>query len=185
MIKRSLFAASAVLAFAAAPLASQQHQHGAPQDTAAGAMDPGMMHMMHMMRMMHGGEGMSGGMMQSVHPQPAMLLDAAAELGLTDEQTSRLTALEDELAGDHERHAGAAKEAHGRASGLLEGPSPDLDAYAAALSEAAEHMVQAHVGMARAAVAARAILTPEQLEKAKAMPMAMRHGGMSEGRMRH
>jgi uncharacterized membrane protein len=175
MIKRALLAAAAVLALAATPLASQQHQHGQPQ--GEGTMDEGMMHMM---RMMHGGEGM-GGMMKSMHPQPAMLLHAAAELGLTDEQTERLTALEDAIGAEREGHAQAAMDAHRRAAALLDGESPDLDAYAAALGEAADHMVQAHVGMVRATLEARSILTPEQLEKVKAMPMM--HGGMSGGRM--
>jgi Spy/CpxP family protein refolding chaperone len=191
--------ATALLVSAATPALAQQHQHG--QEQESGTMGPQSM-MMQCMSAMMGMEGMQGmmgmegmegmegmqdmggkmmgrGMMGMMRTQPAMLLRASEALGLTPEQTEQLTALRDRAQPEHERHMQAAMQAHRTAAAILEGDGPDLSAYAAALNEAADHMVMAHVAMTRTALEGRAILTPEQLEKLEKLHEGMSgmHGG--------
>ena len=65
-------------------------------------------------------------------------------------------------------HARCATTPSGRArtsTEALQGDSPDFQAYENALSHAADRMVRDQAAMARAAVRARAVLTPEQRER--------------------
>jgi Spy/CpxP family protein refolding chaperone len=178
MITRSIYTATAVLALTAAPALAQEHQHGQEQEGRPGMMACPMMQM-------HGSmmdEGMMG-MMQLMHAQPAMLLEAAEALDLTSEQTQQLTALRDRARPEHEQHQEAATAAHRAAAAALEGDAPDLDAYAAALGQASDHMVMGHVAMTRTALEARQILTPEQREKLQETMTGMH--GMGGGMMDH
>lgn len=171
MIRSSLFAAATALALAASPVLAQEHQHERP--APEGGEKAG-----HMMQGMHGGMAgcpMMGGM-GGMHG-PAMILEASEALGLTDEQTRALTELKD--AGEHHHHMQAAMEAHRTAAAALENGAADIDAYAAALEQAADHMVMAHVAMARSALDAKAVLTPEQVEKLDGIMKEM-HGEHSE-----
>ncbi len=174
MNRRPIVTAAALMALAAAPALGQQHEHGQQQGDT-----PQQGQMMQMMR------GDMMGMMQTMHPQPRMLLAASDQLGLTAEQTRRLTTLNEGVSADHMSHMKAAMAAHKEAASALEGDSPDLDAYAADLSDAADHMVRAHVAMTRAAVEAKRVLTPEQREKLQSAKSMMRHmqGGMMGGGM--
>lgn len=201
---RTMMAATAVMALVAAPSGAQQHQHGQDdQDARAGMMESCPMmqgmhgHMMQGMdregmqgRMMQGmdregmqGRMMGGGMMGmmgmmggAMHTSPAMLLQASDELELTASQTADLERLKDEGQAEHMEHMQAACAAHGQATTALEGDAPDMDAYASALREAADHMVTGHVAMTRNALEARDLLTPEQREKLEGM-----HDGMGPG----
>jgi Spy/CpxP family protein refolding chaperone len=179
MITRSIYTATALLALTAAPALAQQHQHGQEQEGRPGMMACPMMQMHGSMMM---DEGMMG-MMQLMHAQPAMLLEASEALDLTSEQTQQLTALRDRARPEHEQHQEAAMAAHRSAAAALEGDAPDLDAYAAALGQASDHMVMAHVAMTRTAFEAREILTPEQREKLRETMTGMHN--MGGGTMDH
>lgn len=169
---RAILTAATLVALAATPAAGQQHRHGQRADTTQAMMQGGMTGVM--------GGGMMG-MMQSMQPRPGVLLAASDLLGLTAGQVERLTLLDEELAGERTGHMRAAMEAHRAASAALRGDDPDLEAYREALGEAADHMVIAHVAMARAAAAARAVLTPEQRERLEGALSMMRH--LREGMM--
>ena len=94
-----------------------------------------------------------------------MILRAADALTLTADQKARLEAIRTqstEAAGPHMQQMMAA---HQKAVQALQGNSPDLAAYEAAMKEAAGHMTVLHVASARAGLDARAVLTPEQRTK--------------------
>jgi Spy/CpxP family protein refolding chaperone len=141
------------------PLTAQQHDHQRhghqPQHQTgmAGA---------HCMKMMGGAP-------------PAVLLQHRDQLGLSADQVQRLEALRADAPGAG--HMSGAMAAHRQAAELLQSERPDLAAYEAKLREASEHMIQAHSTMARSVVQARAILTPEQRQKAA----EFHHGGMAHG----
>jgi len=140
-----------------------------------GMMGPEMMGMM--------GQGM--GMMATGGPGPAMILRMGDALNLTDEQRSRLEAIQTEYSDSVEPLMSGAREAHQNAAAALEGDSPDIEAYDRALREGADQMVQAHVAMARAAAEARDVLTEEQregLDGGMQMMQGMMGGGPGVGR---
>lgn len=180
MITRTMLTATTVLALAATPALAQQHQHG------QGHQEEGAGQMMHPMSGMHQ-QMMGGGMMGMMHGQPAMLLQASDALGLTPEQVEGLTALRDRARPEHQQHMQAAMAAHRTAATALEGDAPDLDGYEEALTEASQHMVMAHVAMARSAVEARGLLTAEQRTKLEEVMSTMdgSHGGMMQGHPGH
>lgn len=141
---------------AAAPAFAQQHQHG--QQPA----EPGGMMQM---------QGMHGMMM----PGPMMILRLREPLGLTEAQAQRLEALREREQQAHHPHMMAAMQAMQEANRMLEQPDADLARYEAKLREAADHMVQAHLAMARTGQEAREILTPEQRSKLQTGMEMMRH----------
>lgn len=120
---------------------------------AATAQDPGM-------RMGQGNVQQCLDMMGGAHP--AMLLHAADSLGLSADQRTRLEALRDRANETATPHMQPAMQAHHAAAELLRGDAPDYAAYEAKLREAVDHMVQAHMAMARTNVEARQVLTAEQ-----------------------
>lgn len=166
-------------------LSAQMGQmHGQRSDTA-----PGMMGERMMMRGMMG-QGMMGpemmemmgqgmGMMATGGPGPAMILRMSDALELSQDQTSRLNEIRDELSDVRRQHMSAGMAAHQEAERALQGDAPDFGAYEEALSEAASHMVQAHVAMARASVRAREVLGPEQRPQLE-RSMDMMRGMMGE-----
>jgi Spy/CpxP family protein refolding chaperone len=111
--------------------------------------------------------------------QPAMILRHVDDLGLSQDQVRRIEAIRDRA--DGAAHMQGAMATHRQAAELLRADQPDLAAYEARLRQAADHMVQAHTSMARTAVDARAILTPEQ----RASLAGMAHGTMGHGAMGH
>lgn len=180
MSTHTMIAATALLALMVVPAGAQQHQHGQDEGTGMMSSCPMMQGMHgHMMGGMHGDtmQGMQGamrdggmmGMMGPMHMGPAMLLQASDDLELTAEQTERLAALRDRSGPEHQEHMQSAMAACRTAAAALEGDSPDLEAYAVALNETADHMVMVHVAMARVALEAREILTAEQREKLRNM----------------
>jgi Spy/CpxP family protein refolding chaperone len=116
-------------------------------------------------------------MMGGAHP--TMILRHAEHLGLSQDQVRRIEAIRDRA--EVATHMQGAMAAHRQAAELLQAEQPDLAAYEARLRQAADHMVQAHTSMARTAVEARAILTPEQ----RASLAGMAHGAMGHGAMGH
>jgi Spy/CpxP family protein refolding chaperone len=144
-------------------LAAQQPGHDGHGDQPRHEM--GMMGE-HCMRMMGG-------------PPPEMLLRHQEELGLSADQVRRIERLQAEA--DGAAHMGAVMAAHREAAELLHTDRPDFAAYEARLREVADHMIQAHTQMARAAVQARGVLTPEQREKGAHVAhgsVGHGHGGM-------
>ena len=107
-------------------------------------------------------------------PAPAMMLEHKQELGLTGAQVTKLTALQKEMQPKCARYMEAAMTAHRAANALLQGARPDFNAFSTKLKEAAAQMVEAHIVMARAAVAARDLLSAEQNDKLKKV-MARQH----------
>jgi Spy/CpxP family protein refolding chaperone len=65
------------------------------------------------------------------------------------------------------------------ANQMLEAASPDLAAYGAKVKEAAQHMAEGHIAMAKAAVEARTVLTPQQLRTMTDL-MARMHKGSNQ-----
>ena len=126
--------------------AAAQEGHGQHQTPMQGQEIQGMRHCMAMM----------GG------PPPQMLLRQREALGLSADQVSGLEALETRARETAMPHMRPAMETHMTAGELLRGNAPDFQAYEATIREAADHMVRAHVAMARVAVDAGRVLTPEQ-----------------------
>lgn len=133
-----------------------------------GMMGSGMMQMM--------GQGM--GMMATGGPGPMTMLRLREALELTDEQVTRLESIQRDFQSTTQTQMSAATASHGAAAESLQGDPPDLEAYQRGLQGAANIMVQAHVAMARAAVEARGVLTPEQLERLRVEGTQMMHSMM-------
>jgi Spy/CpxP family protein refolding chaperone len=150
-MKHSIVIAAAAL-LGAAPLAGQQEQHGQQQ---AGMMQQCMM--------------MTGA-------SPAVLLQQRESLGLNAAQVARLEALNTRTSESVMPHMQPAMQAHTAAAEILRADAPDFAAYEARLREAADHMVRTHVEMARVAVEARQVLTPEQRTRLDTMREGMMQG---------
>jgi Spy/CpxP family protein refolding chaperone len=183
MIRHWMIAAAALSALVGQPLLAQQHQHGQPQqaDSACTGMATG--GMMGMIQSMMSMMDMTD-MMQSMVFSPTTLMRAADVLALTPDQRQRLEQLAASSGPEHQRHMQAAMDARRRAASTLNAEHPDLNAYASAFREAAEHMALAHVTMTRASLDARAVLTAAQREKladAMALMCAVHGGGMHGG----
>jgi Spy/CpxP family protein refolding chaperone len=167
-MKYSIVIAAAALVIAA-PLAAQHKQHS--QQQQAGIMQHCMM--------------MSGA-------SPAALLQHRESLGLSATQVTRLETLNARTHGSVMPHMQPATQAHTAAAEMLRADRPDFAAYEARIREAADHMVRTHVEMARVAVEARQVLTPEQRTRLDTMRDGMMRdmhqrmmqggqGGMMEG----
>lgn len=189
MSTRTTIAAAVLMGALAVPAGAQQHQHGQTEGQEPGTMmSCPMMQGMHGQMMMEGmemgdrqGQMMGSGMMR-MHGGPGMILMSSEALALTPAQTERLEALQERVRPEHQEHMQATMAAHQKAAAALEGDAADLDAYTAALNEAADHMVMAHVAMTRATLEAREILTPEQREQLGSVMGGM-HGKMMQGGM--
>lgn len=151
-MKYSIVIAAAALVVAA-PLAAQHEQHG--QQQQAGMMQQCMM--------------MSGA-------SPAALLQHRESLGLSAAQASQLETLNTRTSESVMPHMQPAMQAHSAAAEILRADAPDFAAYEARLRESADHMVRAHVEMARVAVEARQVLTPEQRTRLDTMRDGMMQG---------
>lgn len=194
-MKRTLAGLTIAAALTSAvPLAAQERPLGQPADSAGqhDMMAPGMMEMMSpgMMQRMHGmgGPGSMMGMMDGgmtgMSAGPAMILRLEESVELTDDQVARLEALHESAQSEMRQHMMQGMQTMRAAQELLDGDSPELSAYEARLREAANHMVLAHTAMARAAVDARALLSPEQRERlALARTMMQEMRGMRGERM--
>lgn len=195
MSTHTMITAAVLMGALAVPAAAQEHQHGQMEGQQSNMMMSCPM-MQQMMQGMHGqmeGMGMQGmqgqmmgsgmmGSMGAMHAGPGMILRSSEALGLTPAQTEQLEALQERVRSGHQQHMKPAMAAHQTAAAALEGDAPDLDAYSAALNEAADHMVMAHVAMTRAALEAREVLTSEQRDKLGQLMGDMHgmHGGAAE-----
>ncbi len=189
MRNRTLFLTATAALAAAAPLPAQQHQPPTAANTMTAMHCGGGMAMMrgpdtpqHQMRRMRAdsmGTGMMGTSMMEMMgpPGPAAILRYKAQLNLTAAQVTRLEALKKDAETACTEHMRLGMTAHQAANQLLEAAAPDFAAYSAKLTEAAGHMVEGQVAMARAAVAARDVLTPSQ-RQALTHQLGSMHKGM-------
>lgn len=162
---RTIATTLSLLLIGVAPaMAQQDHPHTAERESAMGMM--GMQHCMAMM----GGTAMA----------PMLLLEMQDSLELTDAQVRRLEALRDRAQTEAMPHMHQAMMAQRAAAETLDADDPDLDAYEARLREAMNHMVLAHMAMARIGLESRQLLTPEQRTAAAALARRM-HDGMAHG----
>ena len=145
MMRMVKFLAITAALLASTPAAAQGHEHGQGAQQPAAGMGMPMMMPMEMMA-----------------TTPAMLLRMRQQLGLTADQAGRLEALQRSTEAAHQQHMSAAMQPMRDANAILQGDHPDFNRYEAAVRQAAEHHVAAHVAMARAAVDGRAVLTGEQ-----------------------
>lgn len=174
---------------ATSPARAQEHQHpaekaGAPDMAAmhcggemAGMMNampagkPGMPGMSGDMKMPEGKDkmeaGMAGMMEMMGPPTPAMYLHHQDKLDLTSNQVARLKSLQGEAQPLCVHHMEMAMTSHHAANQLLDATAPDFTAFKAKLNEAAGHMVEAQLAMAKASVAAREVLTVAQRQAMK------------------
>ena len=162
----------------ALPVRAQEHERHPTGSQEADLADlhcsAGMGAMMHgnMPGQRGGRAGMqAGAMMQDMMgpPTPAMILQHKEKLGLSASQVTRLEGLQKEGAATCKQHMQLAMTAHRAANQLLEPAAPDFGAYSAKLKEATAHMVEAHVAMAKSAVAAREVLTTAQRQTLKTL----------------
>lgn len=173
---RTLMAVGLSAFLAATPVAAQQHmghmQHGQARMGMMGQ---------------QGHMGMYGAMGMGSAMGPGMILSLAEPLGLSEDQVDRIQTIRDDAMPAMQTQMQQAMERATAAATLLEGATTDVDAYAAALREAADHAVQARVAMARAWVQARQVLTPEQRDRLgtgiEMMTNMMRSGMMGPGMM--
>lgn len=186
-MKRTVAGLTIVAALAAAPVAAQERPLGQRADSMH---HPGMMHpgMMQMMQRMHGQArmmGMMGGGMMGMAGGPAMILRLEESLELTDDQVERLDALRERAQSGMRQHMMQGMQAMHAAQELLQGNSPDVGAYEERLREAANHMVLGQTAMARAALEARALLTPQQQDRLALARSIMQEmgAGMMQGMM--
>lgn len=184
-MNRTMAGLTIVAALAAAPVVAQERPLGQPADSTAhpGMMQPGMMQMMQRMQGQGGMIGMMGGGMMGMAGGPAMILGLQESLELTDDQVERLEGLREGAQSGMRKHMMQGMQTMRAAQELLAGESPDAAAYEERLREAANHMVLAHTAMARAAVEARGLLTPQQQDRlalARTMMQEMRAGMMQE-----
>jgi Spy/CpxP family protein refolding chaperone len=164
MFVRMLSAALIGLSISTAALAQDHQHHQAPARMTQ--MHQGMMGIMGMM-----GECALGNV-----PAPALLLGVREQLELTPSQVTRLEALNREVAAAREQHADLAVELHRQAAEILGADAPDFQAYQGVLEQMATIMVPFHAVVAKAAVAARSTLTPEQ--RTRLADLASREQGM-------
>jgi Spy/CpxP family protein refolding chaperone len=186
---RSLRMLGAIALVVAAPLAAQQP---AKPDTMRvpmrepGMMGPGMMGHGHgMMEPGMGGGGpmmeMMGPMMRSMAFAPAHLLARKDVLGLTAQQVTRLTALQD---ASKTAHDAAAAEVHTHMEALqqaMQAAAPDTVQVKLHFQAVQAAMGRAHWAMLSAQAQARGVLTEGQRGRvdgwADSHQMPMRHGG--------
>jgi len=149
---------TAATILAAAPVAAQHGQHGqhgqGGQQQAPPQQQPSTPQTMadHMQRCM---EMMTG-------TSPGMLLQHRQDLSLTSDQVRRLETIRSRTDQAAMTHMRAGMEAAASAGTQLSSNSPNFQAYETRLRQAADHMVQAHVALARGAVEARQVLTSDQ-----------------------
>jgi len=176
------------VALVAAPIGAQQMgaMHGAGHQGMAGQSTLPPCSMMGGPGMMMGGQGamtghqsMMGGAGMAGHPgmvaggmgvtnharMGAGALFGGTDVALTPDQQTKLEELVAKAREEHLSHMQEAMSVQSGAAAALAGAKPDMDAYEQMMKQAATQMVDAQMTFARAAVEARALLTPEQLAK--------------------
>jgi Spy/CpxP family protein refolding chaperone len=109
---------------------------------------------------------------------PAAVLKHRDHLSLTADQARRLEELAQEVTVSVRPHMDNAMAGHSAAAELISSENADLTAIEATLRDAGEHMLTAHVSMARISVEALRALSQQQKEQFTTMAKAGA-GGMS------
>lgn len=113
-------------------------------------------------------EEMMGPMMKSMAYTPAHLLERSAELQLTPDQVTRLTALRDAATPAHDAAHNEARAHMEEVGKAMQAAAPDTGAVKMHFQGAHNAMGKAHWTMLAAAAQARAILTVAQRAKVEA-----------------
>jgi|GEM_PF-1872633 len=123
---------------------------------------------------------MMSGAMQSKTDVASISLSLRESLDLTAEQVTRLMALQASSQAEMSNHMAAHMQGMQSAAAIGESAAPDLTAYEASLRAAANHLVLAHLAMARADADARGVLTPMQRDRLVLARRVMKemHAGM-------
>ena len=159
----------AALGATAAMLVQQHAQNADMSAMRCGAGMEGMMHGMpkgHAMGMMKSGMMMHGMMGP---PTPAMILHHKDDLALSATQVTQLESLQKQAEPACTQQMQAGMTSYRAANEMLQASTPDYNAYTAKLKDACAQMMEARVTLAKAAVGARAVLTPAQREKLTGM----------------
>ena len=116
----------------------------------------------------------TGGMMND----SSLMVHMKSQLGLSDEQMQKLRTIQQRSCAAAQPHMRLAMRAHQAAMQALQRDNPDMGAYKGQLDQAAEHMVQAQVEMAKGMVEFRNSLTTEQRRKLDQIHQQIMRGGM-------
>lgn len=160
---------------AATPVLAAAQQPSHPMSMRNQATMPCDMHGMMMGNMMNapmGGQKM-GAMGARAMSDSSMMGRMRSELGLTDAQAQQMRAMEQRACTDAQPHMQLAMQAHQAAMQALQGDHPSLDKFEDQLDNAAKHMVEAQVAMAKQLLAFRNSLTPAQRQKLDQMHQGM------------
>ena len=164
----ALMLAGAAFAAAAQQPTAMSNQSSMPCDMRALMMGP----------MMHGrmsgemGEHRMGGMRND----SSMMAHMRTDLGLTDAQVQQLRDMHQRACAAAAPHIQMAMQAHQAAMQALTGDNPSIDHYEDNLDQAAKHMVEAMVEVAKQVIAFRSTLTPDQRQKWDQMHQRMMQG---------
>lgn len=119
------------------------------------------------------GLGMAPMGMMNLPAGPGLMLRFRETLDLSDAQVGALNAIEKSAGSEVKQQLAQASEARRAATEALQGDTPDLNAYEMKLREAADHMVQASISIARAGLESRRELTSDQTEKLRTVHRMM------------
>jgi hypothetical protein len=203
------------IALTAVPGAAQtENQHDHTQEAEPSAEQNTMMHEMmmacpfldtmgmsgEMMGMMGGGmmdhemmsgmeghePGMAGrGMMGTGFPGPNQLIAQKDQLNLSEEQITKLQALQERVQKATRVHMDMSRGSQDRASEVLEQDPEGIDESSEKTRFPGTHLLEAHIVMIQAGFEAQKILTPEQKKAAARVPtnlhQSMKMGGMGMG----
>lgn len=162
-----MLAALAMLAPAASAQQGGGHgAHGAKKGSSGGQMG-----------------GMRGGHGAMLGHVPMAILHQQEALGLSEQQVSRVEALQDSVMALHERAMAAMQEARGGIEGAFGEDGIDVEAYRRAVRAAADRRVEARVRAAEIASGALDVLDDSQRERfLYAIHLMHRmHGGKGDG----
>jgi Spy/CpxP family protein refolding chaperone len=127
--------------------------------------------------------GQRGNRMGGMMSDSSLMVQMKSQLGLSDEQLQKQRTIQQRTCAAAQPHMRLAMQAHQAAMQALQGDSPDMAAYKGQLDQAARHMVEAQVEMAKGMVEFRESLTAEQRRKLDQMHQQMMRGAMGSDTM--
>ena len=167
-----------------------QNQSSSPCPIGMHGMMMGMMGMMgnDMMRPQQGQgpammRGQRGNRMGGMMNDSSLMVRMKSQLGLSDEQMQKLRTVHQRTCAAAQPHMRLAMQAHRAAMQALQSDNPDMAAYEGQLDQAAKHMVEAQVEMAKGMVEFRESLTAEQRRKFDQMHQQMMRGAVGSDTM--
>lgn len=127
--------------------------------------------------------GQRGNRTDGMMDDSSMMAHMKSRLGLSDEQVKKLRTIRQRTCAAAQPHMRLAMQAHHAAMQALQGDNPDMAAYKGQLDQAARHMVEAQLEMAKGMVEFRNSLTTEQRRKFDQMHQQLMRGGMGSDTM--